>query len=183
MDWDKHISSLLVWGGSIVTGVFTLLGVWFANRSSLKQLNVKLQHESERKRHESVRARLEELYSLVGRWADEVVTHHMTYRKVMEGKITYNQALEITLNRNSSVDVNRMFTLAELYFPSAHGALQELKAFRDEASSIQSSFKQLYRQGVQPSRKHADALTTVLEKFNAAIDKYQNELAAYAKDV
>lgn len=182
MDWDKHLPTILAWGGSVVTGIFTLLGVWFANRSSLRQLTVKLTHEAEQGRRESLRGRLEELYSLIGRWAGEVVMHHVTYRKVMENELTYNQALDLTLKNKVSVDANRMFTLAELYFPSAHGALQELKALRDEAASIQSSFKQSYKQNGEPSREHANALTDVLERFSSAISKYQVELSAHAKD-
>lgn len=76
-----------------------------------------------------------------------------------------------------------MFTLAELYFPSAHGALQKLKELRDDAAAIQSSFKQSYKQDGEPSREHANALTDVLAKFSAAIAKYQAELSAHAKDV
>lgn len=183
MDWDQHLPSMLAWGGSVVTGVFTLLGVWLANRSSLKQLTVKLQHESDRENREALRARLEELYSLVGRWAGDVVIHHTTYRKVMEGELTYNQALDFMINKKLSVDANRMFTLAELYFPSAHKALEELKQMRDEAASIQSDFKRVHKQDGQLSREHSRALTVVLEKFNAAIEKYLTELSAHAKDV
>lgn len=180
MDWDKHLPSILAWGGAVVTGIFTLLGVWFANRNSIEQLTVKLQHEWARESRESLRARLEELYSLVGRWAAEVVIHHVTYRKVMDGELTYNQALDLTLKNKSSVDANRMFTLAELYFPSAHGALQELKTLRDNAAAIQSSFKQSYKQDGEPSREHSKVLTDILEKFSTAIDKYKIELSAHA---
>lgn len=183
MDWDKHLPSILAWGGSIVTGIFTLLGVWFANRSSLKQLTVKLEHESEREKREAQRARLEELYSLIGRWAGEVVIHHITYRKVMDGELTYNQALDLTLNNKTTLDANRMFTLAELYFPSAHKELQELKDLRDQASSIQSSFKEAYKKGRVTSQKHSDALTEVLEYFNVAIKNYQSALAAHTQDI
>lgn len=183
MDWDKHLPSILAWGGSVVTGVFTLLGVWFANRSSLRQLTAKLQHESDRETREALRARLEELYSLVGRWAGEVVMHHATYRKVMEGELTYNEALDITLNHKSTVDANRMFTLAELYFPTAHDALQSLKSLRDEAASIQIDFKSLYKRDGNPSRIHADRLTLVLGRFGDSITQYQLKLSAQAKDV
>lgn len=183
MDWDKHLPSILAWGGSVVTGLFTLLGVWFANRSSLKQLTVKLQHESDRESREALRVRLEELYSLVDRWADQVVMHHATYRKVMDGEMSYSDALDITINHKPVVDANRMFTLAELYFPSAHGSLQEIKALRDEASSIQEKFKHLYKQDGQPSLAHSRALSPVLERFNIAINKYLAELAAHAADV
>ena len=183
LDLDKHLPSILAWGGAVVTGIFTLLGVWLANRSSLKQLTVKLHHESDRESREALRARLEELYSLVGRWAGQVVVHHATYRKVMDGERSYNDALDITINNKSLVDANRMFTLAELYFPSAHGALQEIKALRDEASSIQAEFKHLHKLDGQPSPEHSRALSPVLERFNVAIDKYLAELSAHAKDV
>lgn len=182
-NWDAHIPSILAWGGSVVTGIFTLLGVWFANRSSLRQLTVKLEHEVERERREALRTRLEELYSLVGRWAGEAVIHHTTYRKVMDGELTYNQALDLVVQQKSSVDANRMFTLAELYFPAAHEALQQLKALRDDAASVQSSFKASYKLDGQPSKEHSRILTAVLEKLVSAIDDYQRKLSAHAKDV
>ena len=183
MDWDKHLPTILAWGGSLVTGIFTLLGVWFANRSSLRQLTAKLQHETDSERREVLRARLEELYSLVGRWAGEVVIHHVTYRKVMDGELTYNQALDITIENKPSIDANRMFTLAELYFPSAHDALEELKSLRDKAAAIQTTFKQGYKEDGQPSKKHAELRSHVLKAFNTAVEKYEQALSAHAKDV
>jgi len=183
VDWDKHLPSILAWGGSVVTGLFTLLGVWLANKSSLKQLTVKLQHESEKERNDALRTRLEELYCLVDHWAKEMVTHHITYRKVMDGDLTYNQALDLTISNKSTLDSTRLFMLAELYFPSAQKALEELKELRDKASSVQDNFKQCYKLNGQPSAEHAKALTALLQRFNDAIDKYQAELAAYAHDV
>jgi hypothetical protein len=183
VDWDKHLPSVLAWGGAVVTGAFTLLGVWLANRSSLRQLTVKLQHETDRERREALRARLEELYTLVDKWAGELVTHHVTYRKVMEGELTYNEALDFTIRHKPELDVARMFTLAELYFPSAHVELAEIKTLRDKASAVQSSFKQKYKEDGQPSKVHADALTQVLEKLNVAFHKYQRALSGHAKDV
>lgn len=101
----------------------------------------------------------------------------------MEGDLTYNQALDITLKNANSLDAKRMFTLAELYFPSAHEALQELKELRDQAASIQSSFKEAYKQGGATSSQHATAITKVLERFNSAVTNYKAALAAYAQDV
>ena len=183
MDWDKHLPSILAWGGSVVTGIFTLLGVWFANRSSLKQLTVRLAHETDKERSEAKRARLEELYSLVDRWADQVVIHHVTYRKVMEGELSYNQALDLTSKNDGNFDAHRMFTLAELYFPAAHEALNELKELRDKAASTQTSFREAYKQGKTSCRQHAEVLTEVLERFSVATRNYQIALAQHAKDV
>jgi hypothetical protein len=183
MDWYKHLPSLLAWGGSIVTGLFTLLGVWLANRSSLEQLTVRLAHEAEREHKEAIRSRLEELYSSIDGWSGSLVVHHITYRKVMEGDLTYNQALDITIKSGQSLDAKRIFTLADLYFPTAHKALQELKELRDQAAAIQSSFKEEHRKGMLTSEKHAMAITEVLDRFNKAVTNYKAALAAYAQDV
>lgn len=183
MDWDKHLPSILAWGGSVVTGMFTLLGVWLANQSSLRQLKVKLAHEVDREHKEVIRSRLEELYSLIEDWAGYLVVHHITYRKVMVGDLTYNQALDITIKSEKTLDANRMFTLADLYFPTAHKALQELKELRDRAAAVQSDFKEAYRKSGATSQQHAKAITDVLERFNVAVADYKAALTKYAQDV
>lgn len=183
MDFVEHLPTILAWAGSIITGLFTLLGVWFANRSNLRQLEAKLRHEIDKDRRDLHRARLEELYSLVDRWAGEMVIHHVTYRRVMDGQLTYNQALELTIANDATVDAARMFTLAELYFPSARAALDRLKVLRDEASSIQAEFKQLHRRSGDTSHQHAERLTHVLECFSVAVDEYQRALAAQAAEL
>jgi hypothetical protein len=184
VDWDKHLPSILAWGGSLLTGVFTLLGVWLANRSSQKQLTLKLDHEAEKENRERLRIRLEELYSLIGRWAIEVGAHHLTYRKVMEGDLTYNQALDIMIKNESPIDANRMFTPAELYFPSAHGSLGELKKLRDQMAGIQTKFKLAYKQDGSPSQAHAEAITVLLHKFDGAIkSRVFDELILFGREV
>lgn len=183
MDWDKHLPSVLAWGGSIATGIFTLLGAYLASRSTLQQLKVKHQHEADRERRESLRVRLEELYTMINRWAGDVVVHHTTYRKVMYGELTYNQALDFTIANESKFDVARMFTVADLYFPAAHQSLESLKSLRDRAAEIQTDYKHFYQQAGQPSSYHAEHLTSVLEQFNAAIDQYKQDLAQHAYEM
>ncbi len=183
MDWDKSVPSILVIAGSLVTGLLALLGGWLANRSNLRQLDRRLHHEQVSEKREVLRARLEELYSLVSQWAGDMVTHHMTYQRVMVGELSYNQALDLTITSKQHGDANRLFTLAELYFPLARQTLEKLKELRDEASRIQSSFKGEYKQGNLTSQRHSKALSDVLTRFNAAIREYQDALAAYATDV
>lgn len=81
MDWEKSLSSMFVIAGSLVTGLLALLGGWLANRSNLRQLDRRSQHEEASERREVLRARLEELYSLVGQWAKDMVANHMTYQR------------------------------------------------------------------------------------------------------
>jgi hypothetical protein len=183
LDWDKHLPSFLAWGGALLTGLFAVLGVWISNRSSLKQLTVRLQHEADRDARQALRQRLEELYSLVGSWSNELVTHYMPYLRVMDGVLTYNQALDITIKRGVQVDSVRMFTLAELYFPSTQGALGALMLTRDKAARIHDEFKENHKVDGLPNASAASALRSVLREFSATVDDYKAELATYAKNV
>lgn len=183
MDFEKNIPSMFVIAGSLVTGLLALLGGWLANRNNLRQLDRRLHHEEASEKREVLRTRLEELYSLVSQWANDVVTHHMTYQRVMVGELSYNQALDLEIASKQGGNANRLFTLAELYFPSTRQALEKLKELRDEASRIRSDFKSEYKQGKLTSQRHSKALIDVLNRFNAAVREYQNALAAYAADV
>lgn len=79
MDWDKHLPSLLAWGGAVVTGFFTVLSAFLASKASTKQLSLRLRHENEKERLEARRERLEELYSLVTRWSKEFFNFYVPF--------------------------------------------------------------------------------------------------------
>jgi hypothetical protein len=183
MDWDKHLPSILAWGGALLTGLFAVLGVWISNRSSIKQLKLRLQHERDRDARDALRQRVEELYTLISTWSNELVTHYLPYLRVMDGELTYNQALDITIKRGAPVDSMRMFTLAELYFPSTQGRLAALMFTRDKAAQIQNDFKEIYKTNGQASATAAEALRLALQEFDSAIKAYKLELSAYAKDL
>lgn len=183
MDLEKYIPSMFVIAGSMVTGLLALLGGWLANRNNLRQLDRRLHYEEASEKREVLRTRLEELYSLISQWANDLVAHYMTYQRVMVGELSYDQALDLTIASKQNGNANRLFTLAELYFPSTRQALEKLKELRDEASRIQSDFKREYKQGKMRSQQHSKALLDVLNRFNVAVREYQDALAAYAADV
>ena len=166
-----------------VTALSTLAGIRLANRASESQLKLRLSHEDAKDRREAIRVRLEELYQLIGQWAGEVVGHHITYRSVMLGQLTYNQALDLTIKHGSPINSERLFTLAELYFPECHVVLSKIKSARDKAAKVQSAFKEQHRDSGEGSREHATALSKALEEFNAAIASYKKALAVYAREV
>lgn len=51
----KYLPSLFALEVAIVTGFFTALGAFLANRASTRQLSVKLRHESDKDRLEARR--------------------------------------------------------------------------------------------------------------------------------
>lgn len=89
---------------------------------ALRSCGLRLASERDEQERQAQRQRLEELYALLGRWASVFVNHHTTYRRVMRGELTYNDALDLQIPGGEKVDAERLFTLAELYFPAQQGA-------------------------------------------------------------
>jgi hypothetical protein len=168
---------------ALLSGCFALLGVLVSNRLNRQQVQTRLRSEREIQKEEIIRERLEELYVLVDKWAGAAIIHHTTLRKVMNGEIDYNQALEIELDQKHDFDAHRMFMLAELYFTDCHCLLPELKKTRDEASQIQQNYKQLYKTNGLPSKEYSKQITTALTKFNTSVDTYKQSLAEYARTI
>ncbi len=166
-----------------VTALSTLAGIRLANRAAERQLQMRLDHDDQKLQKEALRARLEELYQLIHQWSGSVVGHYVLYRKVMEGQITYNQALDVTINSSPKADAARLFTLADLYFPKCHDLLSKIRAARDRAARIEGEFKELYRHSGTTSAAHADALTEALTEFDSCVDAYRLSLAEYAREV
>lgn len=169
--------------GAVITGVFTIAGVYIANLSNRKQLKIQLSHEDERLNKNIRRERVEELYTLFEKWSGVVVIHHTTLRKVMDGFISYNQGLDIQIDRELDFDAKRMFTLAELYFEKGHSKLDQIKNILVEASKVQYEFKELYRATGSSSKKHADEITEILDRFCAVVSDYKTILATYVNEV
>lgn len=179
----EQFSPFLVLGAAAVTALSTLTGIRLSNRSALAQLKLRFDYEEQAARKDALRIRLEELYQSIEQWAGRVVSHHILYREVMHGRITYHEALDVTLTNESTGDAARLFMLAELYFPACHSLLEEIKAYRDKASEIQADFKEQYRFSGEPSSQHSKKITEVLEHFNEAVSAYKSELAKYARKV
>jgi|LakMenEpi03Aug12_release.lakeMendotaPanAssembly.Ray.scaffolds.fasta_scaffold214555_2 hypothetical protein len=99
MALDKYLPSLLALGVAVVTGFFTVLSAYLANRASTRQLSLKLRHESEKDRLEARRERLEELYSLVMAWSKQAASFYFPFLAVMKGDITYNESLDLSIDR------------------------------------------------------------------------------------
>ena len=167
-----------------VTALSTLGGIHLANKSSERQLSLRLSHQDAKDQKEALRARLEELYQLVDHWAGDVISHYITYRSVMQGQLSYNQALDITIASESKGNATRMFTLADLYFPKCHDALKEIRASRDQMAEIEGAYRELYREsGPQGNPAHQRALSAEMARFTSAIENYKRELSSYAREV
>jgi hypothetical protein len=101
----------------------------------------------------------------------------------MKGDLTYNQALDLTIDRKNAIDVDRLFTLAELYFDSGHARLDEIRQILKKLNSVNEEFKRLYKTGQTSSKEHLRQMSTELTSLDVAIDSYKNALRGYASEL
>ena len=168
---------------AFIGGGLALAGVWFSNKNSKELLKLQLDKSEQNTRSEILRARLEELYEISGKWAVSYFSYHVPLQAVMKGDITYNNALDVISDRGSDNYASRMFMLGELYFSECREQLNEVKRLRDLAETIQSDFKKDYKDNGLPSEKHAEGITKILELSNSAINDYRASLGKYAREV
>ena len=168
---------------AFIGGSLALTGVWFSNKNSKELLKLQLDKSEQSTRSEILRSRLEELYEVSGKWAVSYAPYHVLLQAAMKGDITYNNAMDVIIDRGSDNSASRMFMLGELYFPDCREQLNEVKRLRDLAESIQSDFKKDYKDNGLPSEKHAEGMPKVLELSVSVIDGYRASLGKYAREV
>ncbi|MDH3604980.1 MAG: hypothetical protein OEU26_35715, partial [Candidatus Tectomicrobia bacterium] len=79
---------VFTFAGAAISSLSMLLSARITSRNNLKQLSVKLDHETEKDKREALRNRLEELYSIVSKWSVGFMADNLNYRKVMVGDLT-----------------------------------------------------------------------------------------------
>lgn len=123
---------------TILGGGLALLGVYLTSRS-----------DTEKRRKEMLRGRGEELYVLNEKWLNGLCGYFLRRSSVMQGKLTYDQALELEIaeGRRNTHDFSRIEMLIDVYFPSTRPAYDRVIAGRDTLNDIASQHKRAYETG------------------------------------
>lgn len=159
---------------ALITAAVTLLGVLFTNLGNTARIRLQLEHERSLKKEELYRERLEELYVLFETWSTSLFIYYLPYISVMEGKISYNDALDQTIKQGSesSADFHRLQMLVDIYFPEVKPEFNALLEYRSKTNDILSKHKLEYKNGNIDGHKF-------LKPFLAS----QNEIDAQAQEV
>jgi hypothetical protein len=100
IDLLKLIPSVVWTGvmGTLVGSSLTIIGVVLTNRSNSERLKTQLEHERSIRKQELRRERAEELYVESKKYLNNMVSYYLPYKQVMKGELTFNQALDLTIN-------------------------------------------------------------------------------------
>ncbi len=161
---------------AILTSAITLLGVWFTNWASHQRLKLQLEHDQNLKREELIRDRLEELYVVSKKYLNTLCSYYFPYRQVMKGELTFNQALDITIETKKDYDPNRVTMLIHMYFPEIQPSFDEIMRIREKLNSIINGYKCQYKQGDTDGTEWLRAFQPLLELLAKLCDNFDKEV-------
>ncbi len=131
-------------------GAVALISVFLTNRSNTKRLKMQFDHESIQRKTELLRSRGEELYELTEKWRNAFFGYYLRRSGVMQGKLTYNQCLDMDIKDGkeaSSYNFSRIEMLVDVYFPDARPAYDKMMASRAELNKVELAYRRAYEDG------------------------------------
>lgn len=170
--------------GVIVGSALAIFGGWLTSRTSIKSLKMQLAHEVQSEQSRVRRERLEELYVLSGHWVNAMVSHALMLVSVMEGKLDYNQYLDLFIadNKQRKYDHNRIEMIVDIYGADLKAAYKEIFSANKKLNAISTRHKAAYLQGESSQQFIKPYLAAQLE-VDAAGDRFQKAVAACAQSV
>jgi len=143
---------LEVWAGLLgvaIGSALSLFGTWLNSKSNLNQLRIRLRHQQQANETELLKSRLEELYTLVGAWANFMAGKYLSVAMVMQGKLTYNQHYDLYIKDKNvpSYDFNRIEMIIDIYGDDLQEAYEKVIEARSKLTRIESEFKRAYEGG------------------------------------
>lgn len=155
-----------------------MLGVWLTNHANTQRLRIQLEHERKIRKEELLRDRLEELYVLSNKYLDTLVSNYLPYRMVMKGQLTFNQALDMTIESTSKrdYDPHRVTMLINMYFSEIKPAFDEIMSIREKLNRIIDGYKEQYRTGDTDGSKWLELFQSLLEKLGVLTDGFHQHV-------
>lgn len=170
---------------AIVTASATLIGVLIAQKGGIKRLQLSLDHERNTKKNDLLRERIEELYFLSSQYATHLFSHYLPYLSVMNNHLTYNQALDQTIEQGKKLkyDFNRIEMIIDLYFPIIREPYEGLLQQRDRANEILASHKKGYKEGDFYGKKYIKPLKAVMGEIDKSFYELKEAIKSLSGEV
>jgi len=94
----------------------------------------------------------------------------------MAGEPTYNQALDITINRAESPNFHRMEFLVQVDFPELIEEFNTILLARDKANEVMNAYKAAYKVGDTDGHRYIAPLKKALEAIERAAAEFKLRL-------
>ncbi|MBE0374751.1 hypothetical protein PFLA_a3651 [Pseudoalteromonas flavipulchra NCIMB 2033 = ATCC BAA-314] len=112
-----------------------------------------------------------------------MVSYYLPYRQVMEGELTYNQALDLTLEGNYSHNPERVFLIMDMYFPELRESFTMVEKSNTKIREIQNAFKLQYKQGNPSGRNWLPMFQDALEALSSSAKNFEEHVTSIARKI
>jgi len=162
----------------IIGGALALVGSFLSNRASQARLKFQIEHDSCQKKRDLLLERGEELYGLTDKWLNYLFEHTLNILSVMQGKLTYNQSLDLDIEAGKNISMNfaRIQLLIDIYFPSSRKAYDSILKERDKINAIEATHKRAYRNGDIDGTSFLPAYLKKQNSLEKAGEVFKNQL-------
>lgn len=169
----------------LATGFVTLLAVHLTNRANYKKLILQTELDRDIKTKEIIQGKLEELYLLADTWITANKTNWLPYHKVMLGELTYNQALDITIQQseNNKYEFSRIKMLIDLYFSSVLKEYNELLKAQNSVNQILDAHKRDYKKGNIDGLKYVEPFLAEQKNYAEKAEILMQSITGLSKTV
>ena len=131
-----------------------------------------------------MRKKAVELYLTTDEFGRELSGHMITLLSVVDGRITYNEALDLqdaNPPQKAHGGAETMEMLVRIYFPEIEPQLEELFAARDEFAKIRSVHKAAYKEGAGDDKRFGSGFRNAIERVGAAIQTLKAAIVRSAR--
>ena len=138
---------------------------------------------SNRDERQFLRKKLEEVNLAFMGYCRQLGIHLIQHQAVMNGEITFNDTLDLTINNNDDKERHheKLSMLLNIYFPHMSQHLDEIGKCRELGNAIISEFRAAYLTGITASKPHNDAILSVVMRITAAEKVLKEAIRTEAK--
>jgi hypothetical protein len=172
---DGNTSAALV--SACLTAVVTLTAVHLTNRGQERRLSIALDRKQRTKKSALTREKGEELYLLAGGWLDSLASNYLRKSMVMQGKLTWSEYQDLTLQATALVDFNRLCMLINVYFKDLKPPFDAVLAARSVLNAVDIQHHRSYEAGDPDGTRFLIPYVAAQKALEAAGEGFKQRIA------
>jgi hypothetical protein len=170
---ESYVTLITTLTSAGVGGAVALVSVYLTNKGNTVRQDAQLAHQAKIGHAELLRDRGEELYELIDTWLNGLFGSYMIKASIMQGKLTYNEGLDIELKNGkaNSGNYGRIQMLIDVYFPAVREQCDRVLSLREATNKHVILHKRAYERGETDGTAFLKAFTTDQLSLEAAAEK------------
>lgn len=182
---ESYVTLITTLTSAGVGGAVALVGVYLTNKGNTARQDVQLAHQTQIERAELLRARGEELYELIDKWLNNLFGYYMVKASVMQGKLSYNDGLDLELKngKTNSGNYGRIQMLIDVYFPAIREQYDCVLSLREATNKYVFLHKRAYERGETDGTAFLKPFTDNQLSLEAAAEKLKEAVIAQVRAV